>query len=86
MVLLETEIEGADWETIVKEAIAQAVPLATFDAATVYKKYIPENIYAHWKNVAAGVLRKDFMVAQSQVDLIALLSEKYPYIILCYCY
>ena len=80
--LSETEIEGADWEEIVKESIAQAVPLATFDAATIYKQCIPENIYAHWKNVAAGVLRTDFMVVQSQTDLIALLDEKYPYIIL----
>lgn len=80
--LSETEIEGADWEEIVKESIAQAVPLATFDAATIYKQCIPENIYAHWKNVAAGVLRTDFMVVQSQADLIELLDEKYPYIIL----
>ena len=82
IVLSEEELEKVDWEAIVKESIAQAVPLATFDAVAVYKKYIPENVYAHWKNVAAGVLRTDFMVAQSQVDLIALLSEKYPYIIL----
>lgn len=83
LVLSESEFEDVDWKEVVNESIAQAVPLATFDASTIYKKYIPEDIYAHWKNIAANVLRKDFIVAQSQVDLVELLNENnYPYIIL----
>ena len=81
-VLSKTEIEGADWEEVMKEAIEQAVPLATFDALSIYKEDIPKPVYAHWKNVAMSVLRSNFIVAQSQADLIALLGEKYPYIIL----
>ena len=80
--LSENELENADWKEIAKESIAQAVPLVTFDAATIYKQYIPDDIYTHWKNVVARVLRSDFIVMQSQVDLIELLSDKYPYIIL----
>lgn len=80
--LEEGNFDGADWEGIVKEAIAQAVPLVTFDAVAIYKQHIPEDVYSRWKNIAAGVLRKDFMVAQSQADLIELLNNKYPYIIL----
>jgi len=80
--LEESDFDGADWEGIVKEAIAQAVPLVAFDAVAIYKRYIPEDIYSRWKNIAAGVLRKDFMVAQSQAVLIELLNNKYPYIIL----
>ena len=82
MVLVESELEGVDWGKVVDESIAQAVPLVTFDSATIYKQYIPENIYLRWKNVAASVLRKNFIVAQSQADLIALLNNKYPHIIL----
>ena len=82
MILTETEIEGADWEEIMKEAIEQAVPLATFDSLSVYKKHLPEKVCAQWKSVAMSVLRSNFIVAQSQADLITLLAEKYPYIIL----
>ena len=82
MVVSSDELVNADWKEIVKESIAQAVPLATFDAAEVYKQYVPEDVYAYWKKVAAGVLRSDFIVTQSQVDLIELLNSKYPYIIL----
>lgn len=80
--LTEIELDGADWEEIVKESIVQAVPLVAFDAATIYKQYISEDIYSRWRNIAAGVLRKDFIVAQSQANLIELLNGKYPYIIL----
>ncbi|MBQ8322894.1 MAG: nucleotidyltransferase family protein [Clostridia bacterium] len=82
LVLPETELQDADWKAIVKESVAQTVPLATFDRATVYKNHIPEDVYAQWKNIAMGVLRSDFGVVQSQADLVELLGDKYPYLII----
>lgn len=82
LVLPQEDFDGADWKKIVDESIAQAIPLAAFDAVAIYKQYIPEEIYTLWKNTAAGVLRSDFIVVQSQVDLIDLLNGRYPYIIL----
>ena len=42
--LSNSEIDGADWEEIRQESIAQAVPLAVFDATAIYKKFIPKDM------------------------------------------
>ena len=83
LILSTSEFERVNWEEVVEETVAQTVPLAAFDAATVYKEYISKNAYARWKNIAMSVLRSDFTVVQSQVDLVELLNaHNYPYVIL----
>lgn len=83
LVLSKEELEGADWKEIVKESVAQAIPLATFDAVSVYKDYIPENIYDRWKELSVSVLQSNFVAMQAQVELIELMNGNgYPYIIL----
>lgn len=83
LVLPETDFEGLDWGEIVTASNTQAITLATFDAVTPYKKYIPEDIYVRWKNTAMSILQSDFSVVQAQVDLVDILnSQAFPYIIL----
>ena len=83
LVLPDEELQEVDWADIVAASVTQAVPLSTFDAATPYKQYIPQDIYAKWKNTAASVLCSGYSVMQSQADLIEILDgQSFPYIIL----
>ena len=83
LVWSETELQGLDWAAVYEMSNRQAITLAAFDAAAVYKPYILDEVYGKWKNSAMSVLQSDFAVEQSQVDLIALLDKgKYPYVIL----
>ena len=83
LVWAETDLQGLDWAAVYEMSNRQAITLAAFDAAAVYKPYIPDVVYAKWKNSAMSVLQSDFTVEQSQVDLVSLLGKgNYPYLIL----
>ena len=83
LVLSETAMEALNWGKIFEISNTQAITLATFDAVMPYKKYIPDDIYARWKNTAMSILQSDFDVIQSQVDLIEILDKHgFSYIIL----
>ena len=45
-------IDGINWETIAKESLAQTVGAAAFDAASIFRDEIPQEIYAKWKAFA----------------------------------
>ncbi len=83
LVLPDGELRGVDWREVVDETIAQTIPLATYDVATLYKDYVPETEWSRWKNVAMGVLQSDFEIVSAQAELVELLQEKgLPYAII----
>lgn len=83
LILSEEDLVDADWKAIAKESVSQAVSLAAFDAASVYKKYIPEDVYGRWKDISVSVLQNNFIVMQSQAELLGILDKHdFPYLIL----
>ena len=83
LALTEEEVKAVDWTEIVKEASMQAVPLAAFNEASEYKAWIPEEIYARWRNSATSVFASNFRVLQAQVEMSELMDKgNYPYIVL----
>lgn len=82
-VLSESEILDADWKTVAKESIAQAVVWSAFESAQVYKDFIPTKIYEAWQNFAFAAVPKNLAVVGWQKDLVDLMDEKeLPYLIL----
>lgn len=49
--LCEADFKTADWDKVIKEANAQAVPLMAAEAVVKHKEYIPN--YKEWENLAA---------------------------------
>lgn len=83
LVLSEEELRGVNWAEVVDETIAQTIPLATYDVALPYKRYVPETEWSRWKNVSMGVLQSDFEVVSAQAELVELLNKKgLPYAII----
>lgn len=83
LVLPEEELRGVNWAEVVDETIAQTIPLATYDVALPYKRYVPETEWLRWKNVSMGVLQSDFEVVSAQAELVELLNKKgLPYAII----
>lgn len=82
LVLSDQEIDGVNWEEVAKESIVQSVPLCALDACAVYKKVIPENIFAKWSAYSMRVMQSNMKVINSQQELINILGEKHPYLIL----
>lgn len=83
LVLSEEELRGVNWAEVVDETIAQTIPLATYDVALPYKRYVPETEWLRWKNVSMGVLQSDFEVVSAQAELVELLNKKgLPYAII----
>ena len=50
LILPKEELDGVDWKGIAEESMAQAIGLSAYDAAAVYKEYIPKEVYTSWKN------------------------------------
>lgn len=80
--LTESEVKDVDWSVVVKESIAQAIPLVGFNSASYYKDFIPNDVYAYWMKISMRVLQKNYLVTEGQDKLLSLLGEKYKYIIL----
>lgn len=80
--LSKEELDGVDWVSVAKESIHQAVALVSLEYAKLYKQYIPAEVYEKWKTYAFRVAGANAMVLQSQVDMINILGEEYPYVIL----
>jgi len=75
------DFKNADWTEVLKEIIDQTVVLATFDAVSPYKEFIPKEIYQKWQSLAFTILKQNAVVIKSQDDLISLLGD-HPYLIL----
>ena len=75
------DFKNADWTEVLKEIIDQTVVLATFDAASPYKEFIPKETYQKWQSLAFTILKQNAVVLKSQDDLIGLLGD-HPYLIL----
>lgn len=82
LVLNEEQLKDVDWKAVAIESRAQAILLATCDSATVYKDYIPKNVYDAWKNIAFAIYSSNFKVVQSQQEMTELIDGKFPYVIL----
>lgn len=78
----ESVFENANWQEIIEESKVHTVPIATFDAVTERKNYVPQDLYERWKRMAMSVLSSDYVVVQSQIELDELMNGKYPYAIL----
>ena len=83
LVCSEEEMAGLDWNAVFKECEYQTVGLLCFDALLPYKKYIPQDVYAKWKNLAFKHMQNNIRVSQIQADLAEVLErEKVPYVIM----
>ena len=82
-VLPEEVLNTVDWSGVFKEAVQQAVLITAFDAAAVYKSYIPGEVYMQtFQQVSRGMM-KNLRVSAAQKALVALLETGgYPYVIL----
>jgi len=79
----EEELKSLDWEAVYQESVDQTVSLLCFDSVAVYKNYVPQAIYAKWKNTAIAQMQTALRLSQVQAELCALLKEyKYAYVIL----
>ncbi len=77
----EMETQGADWESICREAAVQSVALMLFDAVAGVKDRIPQEVFAPWQQLAYKKLVKNTKVQAAQKELVALLGS-HPYVIL----
>ncbi|MBQ8229733.1 MAG: nucleotidyltransferase family protein [Clostridia bacterium] len=75
LVLPKEELDGVDWQTVMGEALAHTISLATYDAAAVYKEYIPEETCSAWKMLGLKALKSVFGVSQAQSELVKILEE-----------
>ena len=83
LLLSPTDLQGADWETVVKEGLAQTVSMLAFDAAKAYKDYIPQEVYAKWKNLFLQGYAANVRVQQAQADLAQLMGEQeFSYVVI----
>ena len=65
----------SDWEEVVRESRVQSVPIICFEAATRYKKSIPENIYSSWLKASAQGISRNLNVLNSQNELVEILDR-----------
>ena len=83
LVLPKEELDGVDWKAIAEESMAQAIGLSAYDAAAVYKEYIPKEVYTSWKLQSLKELKAGVRVALAQAELIDILeSNGVPYAII----
>ena len=83
LLLSPTDLEGVEWETVVKEGLAQTVSMLAFDAAKAYKDYIPQEVYAKWKNLFLQGYAANVPVQQAQADLAQLMGEQeFTYVVI----
>ena len=75
----ETELKTVNWDSVRKEAKAQAVPLMAAEGAAKYKEYITD--FTPWKGLAAGALTANIRTACHQQALGELMHGR-PYFIL----
>lgn len=81
--LPEKMLAQTDWKAVMDESAHQAVLLAAFDAAAVYKKFIPGQVWQEWFQRSSRALMSNLRVNKAQRELVALLEEKgFPYVIL----
>lgn len=75
------DFKNADWQEVLKEVIDQTVVLATFDALSPYRQYVPKPVFDRWQEISFSILRQNVVVLKSQTDLTALLGN-HPYLII----
>ena len=81
--LSASELDGANWDIVVKESLAQTVCMLTFDAAKAYKDYIPQDTYQSWKKLFLQGYSVNVRVQQAQADLAQLMGENnFPYVVI----
>lgn len=80
-VLDAKQIEGVNWREVMKESLAQAVPLATFEALAPYKAVVPTDVFDEWKKIATKVALANIVVAKARRALHKVMDGE-PYVIL----
>lgn len=81
--LSKEELEGADWQEVIKESLAQTLPMLAFNAAKAYESEIPQEIYARWKNLFFQAYQTNVRVQQAQADMAQIMHENnFAYIVI----
>lgn len=81
--LSDEELTGVQWESVLNEALAQTLPMLSFQAAKAYEAYIPKETFARWRNVFYQAYQTNAHVWQAQANLVEIMREgKFPYIVL----
>lgn len=75
----KTELQAADWEEVLKEAKAQAVPLMAAEAVVKYRDFISN--YSDWENVAFVYHSLNVRAAYDEQQLNAIMKDR-PFFIL----
>lgn len=75
----EQELCGIDWDALLREAKAQAVPLMVAEALQPYKAYIAD--YQPWKVAIAGAATANIQTAYAEQELGQLMGER-PFFVL----
>ena len=75
----EQQLRDIDWDALLREAKAQAVPLMAAEALQPYKRHIPD--YTPWKMAIAGATTANIQTAYAEQELGVLMGER-PFFIL----
>ncbi len=75
----EQQLRNIDWDALLREAKAQAVPLMAAETLQPYKRYIPD--YTPWKTAIAGAATANIQTAYAEQELGVLMGER-PFFIL----
>ncbi|MBR2329714.1 MAG: nucleotidyltransferase family protein, partial [Clostridia bacterium] len=83
LLLEKEELDGADWNAIMQESLAQTVPMTVFQAAKAYESEIPQDVFARWKNLFFQAYQTNVRVQQAQADMAELMREEgFGYIVI----
>lgn len=82
-VQLSDEEKSADWESILKESVAQAVALTVFEVVTQIKEYIPSSAFEQWTNMVYSTIANNTRVENNQRELVDIIEPSgYHYAII----
>ena len=81
LVLSTESMSGVDWETVIKESIAQAVTLACFDSLKYYSGVVPKHLYDFWMRGSMGILNHNSTVVNAQKNMVSIMGDD-DYVIL----
>lgn len=77
--LSEKDLKTADWDKVLKEAKAQAVPIMAAQGAVRYKEYIPN--FKEWENTAITACAQNVRTAYDEQQLNNIM-QGHPFLIL----
>lgn len=78
----ENLLSLVDWKVLVRESRVQSIMYQAFESAKDFKTFIPSDVFSVWQNASMTVLKSNFSVFNDQAELVEILGDDYPYIIL----